>query len=184
MNLRVVRAAMRSDADDELHLARILILMRALGGKNRKPVDGIMKLAKLDFLLRYPTFLERALKATGKAPALADVQEHERTSIESKMIRFRYGPWDGRYRRWIAILFARGLAETHVKGRTVFVGLTDAGARVADALGERETLHDQKTRGEVLNRAFGSLSGTRLKEFIYATFPELTDLKWGEEIRP
>lgn len=184
MTLRVVRAAMRSETDDELHLSRLLLLLRALGGRNRKAVNGIMKLAKLDFLLRYPTFLERALKAKEKQPFLAAVQEHERTSIESRMVRFRYGPWDGRYRRWIAILFARGLAETHVKGRTIYAGLTEAGAEIADALGDRAAFRDQKARVEVLRKTFGEMPGTRLKDFIYATFPEIIDLKWGEEIHP
>ena len=38
---------------DELHMARILLLLRAFGGKNgTEPFDGLTKLAKLDFFLR------------------------------------------------------------------------------------------------------------------------------------
>lgn len=184
MSLGVVRAAVHVEAEDGLHLARLVILLNALGGKKQKPVDGIMKLAKLDFLLRYPTYLERALVAAGYNRADAEVQEHERTSIESKMVRFRYGPWDGRYRRWIGILYARGLASTHLQGRTVYVGLTPAGERIAHILNATQSLEAQRTRAEALRKAFGHYSGTKLKEFIYRVFPEIIDLKWGEEILP
>lgn len=184
MSLRIIRAAVHVEADDELHLARLLILLGALGGKQQKPVDGIMKLAKLDFLLRYPTYLERALLSAGQDANKVAVQEHERTSIESKMVRFRYGPWDGRYRRWIGILFARGLAQTRVEGRTVYVGLTPAGEEVANTLCKIESFSAQKKRADLLKKVFGDYSGTKIKDFIYKVFPEVINLKWGEEIMP
>ena len=41
---------------DELHEARLLILLNAFSGKDGQgSVDGLTQLAKLDFLLRYPT---------------------------------------------------------------------------------------------------------------------------------
>ena len=46
----------------DLHLARILILMSELSGKNHTTkIRGITKIVKLDFLLRYPTMLEKTL---------------------------------------------------------------------------------------------------------------------------
>jgi hypothetical protein len=182
MSLVIVRAVARAEANDELHLGRLLILLSALGGKSRKSVDGIMKLAKLDFLLRYPNCLERALAAMGREPTSALVQEHERTSIESKMIRFRYGPWDGRYRRWISMLFARGLVTTSVEKRTVQISLTVRGAQIADLLSAQPSFLVQERRAHLLRDAFGGLSGTKLKDFIYKTFPEIIDMKWGKEI--
>lgn len=183
MSLQILRAASEAESSDDLHLSRLLILLRAAGGrKNVKTVEGITKLAKLDFLLRYPTCLERALQAVQNKPERAQVKEHERFSIESKMIRFRYGPWDGRYRRWIALLVARGLAETYVRGNTVHVHLTQQGAEVADKMRQIPDFSDIDERSQVITSVFGGLSSMRIKEFVYTTFPELLSMKWGEDI--
>ena len=182
LSLRLIRAVARTERADELHLARLLILLQEAGGKTNKPVDGIMKLAKLDFLLRYPNCLERALQAAGKNPSAANVQQHERNTVETKMMRFRYGPWDGRYRRWIGLLLARDLAVTYMSGRTVCVALTDKGRAVAAELSLLDDFSDLKLRSNLIVKAVGSKSGTGLKDFIYETFPEILDMKWGDEI--
>ena len=182
MSLRMIRAAARVGMMDEPHEARLLILLLAASKKSDKPVDGLTKLAKLDFLLRYPNCLERALRAAKKDPTKAGVQPYERTNIETKMIRFRYGPWDHRYRRWISLLIARGLVTTSVEGRTVRVRLTPAGRTLAGRLTEREEFNDLTERSRVIAQVFGDTTGTRLKDFIYSVFPELTDMRWGEEI--
>jgi len=183
MSLRIVRAAAEAENSDDFHLSRLLVLLRAAGGrKNAKTIAGITKLAKLDFLLRYPTCLERALRSIHNSPERAQVKEHERISIESKMIRFRYGPWDGRYRRWIALLVAKGLAETYVQVNTVHVHLTPQGIEVADRLRELPDFADIDERSQVIASVFGGLSAMRIKDFVYETFPELLSMKWGEDI--
>ncbi|WP_052730167.1 hypothetical protein [Sphingomonas sp. SRS2] len=93
MSLNVLRAAADAENADGLHLARLLGLLRnadSVGRSKPKPVEGITKLAKLDFLLRYPIYLERALIQLGKSPDAAAVLPRERTTVETKMIRFRY----------------------------------------------------------------------------------------------
>lgn len=183
MSLRLLRAAAGAENADDLHLSRLLVLLRAAcGRKNTKTVEGITKLAKLDFLLRYPTCLERALRKVEGDPARAQVQSHERVSIESKMIRFRYGPWDGRYRRWIALLVAKGLAEIYVQRNTIHIRLTERGAEVADQVRILPDFVDMDTRSSVIASVFGAFSATRIKEFVYQTFPELLSMKWGEDI--
>ena len=156
--------------------------MGSHAGNKARPVEGLTKLAKLDFLLRYPNCLERALTAAGKNPAKAEIADFERTTIESKMVRFRYGPWDHRYRKWVALMAARGLVAVDVKGRTVHLWLTPEGQAMAAALADQQPLEDLAARAKLVTTSFGSRSGTDLKNFIYATFPELTDMKWGEEI--
>ena len=37
-------------------------------------------------------------------------------------------------------------------------------------------------RSRLVAQVFGEMSGTGLKEFIYAVFPELISMRWGEEI--
>jgi hypothetical protein len=107
MSLRLIQAVAETENLDDFHLGRLLVLLASADARKSTPatkakaVEGITKLAKLDFLLRYPTALERALIELGRDPADAKVQSRERSSIEAKMVRFRYGPWDARYRRWL-----------------------------------------------------------------------------------
>jgi len=90
------------EVNDDVHLSRLLVLLGAfIGSKNEGKIEGLTKLAKLDFLLRYPVYFERALKSKNKSISKLDVKEHERRSIESTMVRYRFGPWDHRYRRFI-----------------------------------------------------------------------------------
>jgi predicted transcriptional regulator len=188
MSLPLVRAAAALEQSDDLHVSRLLILLRAATKSARKPVkpktvQGIMKLAKLDFLLRYPNCLERVLKARDLIPEEAKVQEYERNNIETKMIRFRYGPWDDRYRRWIGLLVARGLVTTYIDKKTIHVGLTEKGEQIADNIGSLEEFIDLEQRSQLVVEAVGSLSATKLKDFVYQTFPELISMRWGEEIK-
>lgn len=183
MSLRIIRKASEAERSDELHGARLLVLLRAASGrKGTKAVEGITKLAKMDFLLRYPNCLERVLRDTQKDVEAADVKPYERNTVESKMIRFRYGPWDGRYRRWIGVLAARGLLTTYATGKTVHVRLTEAGQAVADTIASQPEFEDIRKRSKLVVDAVGGMSGTRLKEFIYQEFPEIVSMRWGQEI--
>jgi len=182
MSLNLVRAVARVENMDELHLARLLVLLRTIDRGRGKTVEGITKLAKLDFLLRYPNCLERVLKALNIDPTKAEIKPFERSSIETKMIRFRYGPWDGRYRRWIALLVGKGLVTTYVQGKTVHVGLTDSGKEISKIISNREEYRDIDRRSNLLLKSVGNFSATKLKNFVYDTFPELLNMKWGEKI--
>ena len=182
MALELARALAATERNDDLHIARLLLLIAARTGRKHNSVEGFTKLAKLDFLLRYPNSLERALMAEKKSPALAGIDDFERTTIESKMIRFRYGPWDHRYRRWVALMLSRGLVEVVLQGKTVHICPTDLGLQLATTLGNQESMSTLATRAALVAQNFGSQTGTGLKNFIYETFPELLSMKWGEEI--
>lgn len=188
MSLRLVKAVAETENMDDFHLGRLLVLLGSADARKAnlttkaKAVEGITKLAKLDFLLRYPTCLERALAKLGRDAAKADVQLRERTSIEAKMVRFRYGPWDARYRRWLGLLAARGLVTLGVQGNTIQIGLTDAGRDLATQFRGDPLFADLTKRADVVLRAVGSMTGTKLKDFVYEAVPEIIDMKWGEEI--
>ncbi len=170
------------EENDSLHEARLMLLIHAFVGVDGEgTIDGLTKLAKLDFLLRYPVYLERALQAKQKTTKDVHIAEHERSSIESKMVRYRYGPWDHRYRRFINNLAARGLVKVTMDGRAVRIGLTETGKQIGDRLAESESFEDTVRRSAVLRRHF-DLKGTNLMKFIYETFPEVVDLRLGEEI--
>jgi hypothetical protein len=167
---------------DEFHQARLLILLSALAGKTLKPVNGIMKLAKLDFLLRYPRCLRILLEDQKRSNAKAKLEDWESDTIESRMIRFRYGPWDERYRRWLSLLSAKGLVTVNLEGRSVVIQLTEAGKKVADTLAEMPDFETLLDRSKLINSAVGSWGATKLKDYVYRLFPELLDMKWGEKI--
>lgn len=188
MSLRLIKAAADVENEDELHLARILILLASADARKTtiatkaRAVEGITKLAKMDFLLRYPTCLERALIRLNRSPQDIDIKPRERTSIETKMVRFRYGPWDSRYRRWLGLLSARGLVRIAVEGNTIVMGLTEAGRKLATTIRNFDDFKEIAHRSDLTVRAIGAYSATRLKDFVYETIPEIVDMKWGEEI--
>lgn len=168
--------------DDNLHLGRLLVLLSAFSGKEGTgSVDGLTKLAKLDFLLRYPVNLERALEARGGRGSDANIEDYERKSIESSMVRYRFGPWDFRYRRFLNTLVSRGLVDVTTEGRTIKLRLTDAGRSAAAQLTEAPEFTTMAHRARLLKR-YCDLSATNLMKFIYDTFPELGSMRAGTHI--
>ena len=169
---------------DEIHMARLLILLKEFGGKwGKKSINGLTKLVKLDFLLRYPKFLEKAMKIKGQSSEPANIKEFEKKSVESKMVRFRYGPWDPRYRHFINSLVAKELAGVEMRGRTIHIMLTEKGVNLSEMLVENNAFLDMAERAKLLEKFF-DISGTNLKNFIYNNFPEIESLRLWEEIKP
>ena len=178
----IVEAVANLDAAPELHLARLLILLNAFAGQERgDAVEGLTKLAKLDFLLRYPAMLERALAARGQSARQVLLEDHERQSVESAMVRYRFGPWDHRYRELLNILIAKGLAAIAVEGRKTVVSLTPGGRALATQLASDPQFEPYARRSALLKRHF-DLTATNLMRFIYDTFPEVVTLRSNEAI--
>lgn len=169
------------DRNENVHLARILVLLRAFQEPNRPAIEGITKLAKLDFLLRYPSCLRTALKARGVRHESIPVDDFEALTIEARMVRYRYGPWDHRYRRFLNILAAKGLVSAQVDGQTIDIDLTNAGGAIADELTTSPAYSRVYVRARLLKKHL-DLKARALMEFIYQTFPELTSLEYNEGI--
>ena len=170
------------EEDGNLHLGRLLVLLSAFTGKDRVgSIDGLTKLAKLDFLLRYPVNLERALQVRAGRGTDAKVEDYERKSIESSMVRYRFGPWDFRYRRFLNTLVSRGLVSVTTEGRTIKIHLTDAGMEAAQELVRTPSFATMANRARLLKRHC-DLSATNLMKFIYQTFPELGSMRAGAPI--
>jgi hypothetical protein len=171
------------DQSPELHVARLLLLMDAFATSDpATAIEGLTKLAKLDFLLRYPVLLERALVAKRKSTHELEVADHERHSVESEMVRYRFGPWDHRYREFLNILVAKGLASISVQGRKVVIGITPLGRSVANELATKAAFAQYAQRAKLLKRHF-DLTATTLMHFIYDTFPEILSLRSDAPIR-
>ncbi|AUZ53914.1 hypothetical protein B1L07_00830 [Stenotrophomonas acidaminiphila] len=178
----IVEAVVNLDGAPELHLARILLLLNAFAGdEGDGSIEGLTKLAKLDFLLRYPVMLDRALQAKGRSAKEVRLEDYERQSVESEMVRYRFGPWDHRYREFLNILVAKNLAAVSIEGRKVVITLTDKGRGIATNLMERPAFESYARRSLLLKRNF-DMTATNLMRFIYQTFPEIVTLRSNQVI--
>jgi hypothetical protein len=160
--------------------ARLLLLIDAFSSPTTT-LEGRTKLAKLDFLIRYPAFLRRALRVRNVPADLPDPSPEEYT-IAQRMVRFRYGPWDPAYYALLGSLLGRGLIETIPQVRYVGFRVTAKGHMLAEQLAESEAWSDTVARLRLLKRAFPTQGGTFLKDFIYKHFPEVTQATWGESL--
>ncbi len=180
----LAKALAQLEGTDELHEARMLLLLKAFAGKdNSGEITGLTKLAKLDFLLRYPTMLSRALEARGRPAAIVKLQAHEKNSVESTMVRYRFGPWDHRYRRFLNLLTAKKLIRTTIDGRTVKIALTEDGYDCAEQLARLPDFSEIARRSRILKTHF-DLTATNLMKLVYDLFPELSSLSPNEPIKP
>jgi hypothetical protein len=170
-------------ADDvlELHAARLLLLVLLCGTKNKGTqtarIDGLTKMAKLDFLVRYPEFFERLAKQLGET-AKAPIY-----TIESSMVRFHYGPWDQRYYHILAYLESRDLFKVEKEKSAFKFSLTEEGANVARTIVKMDSFGQLAEHMRLVKKLVGELSGTKLKNLIYQVFgKEVVDRKMGESI--
>jgi len=165
----------------EYHVARVLLLVAAFSPTRRSKLDGLTKLAKLDFLLRYPVYLERLLESRGKPlpPALRPTG-HERQALESAMIRYKYGPWDDRYYPVVGRLIAQELAEPVAGRGAIALRATDVGKRVAAALAASDWA-TVDGRARALKQGL-DVSGATLQRLIYDSFPQAVDRPWRTAI--
>lgn len=161
----------------EFHAARILLLLLVCGTKNR--INGLTKLAKLDFFVRYPDFFLRAAKHLGQdvaSPALG---------VESTMVRHHYGPWDARYYQILAYLEGRALISVERDDRAFVFALTDQGLDLARRLSAEDSYNDLCTHMKAVKKLLGAKSGDVLKRLVYELFDEeVAKLPLGQVIRP
>ena len=176
-NLGSYPAAVPIAADDilEFHAARLLLLFRLCGTKDR--IEGLTKMAKLDFFVRYPQFFERV-----SAHLRKESVSRPRT-VESSMVRHHYGPWDKRYYHVLAYLEGKGLITVTKRGPAFVFELTPLGKQTADAMKEKEVFRALAAQMKSVKKALGPMSGTALKNIIYQVFDkEVAGKELGEVI--
>lgn len=163
-NLGREPASLPLAADDvlEFHAGRLLLLFRLCGTNGR--IDGLTKMAKLDFFVRYPQFFDAVCTSTGQDASSS------RSTVESSMIRFHYGPWDDRYYHVLGYLEARGLINVTKHGKMFRLALTDEGKGVADRLCKESDFSDLVEQMKQVKRTLGSKAGSSLKKLIYQVF--------------
>lgn len=151
-------------ADDllEFHAARLLLLFNICGIKGR--IDGLTKMAKLDFFVRYPQFFDTACETLGLST------ESATKTVESSMIRFHYGPWDDRYYHILAYLEGKHLLNVTKDNQAFSLSLTNEGKEIADQLAKDESFAPLVAQMKQVKKALGGKAGSTLKKLIYQIF--------------
>ena len=171
----------------EYHAARLLLIIKYCGTPEKSPqIKGRTLLAKLDFFLRYPKYLDKAVRIL-KNKSLhqfiqEDIPQHEIDNVETRMIRYKYGPWDNIYYAVLVYLIAKDLIFIEIKQNVEHFSLTDLGQEVVQSLSDMETFENVAVRAKALKQLFSRWSGTHVKDFIYTNFPEVVSLPLGKEI--
>ena len=158
--------------------ARLLLLIEAFS-RGSRVLEGRTKLAKLDFLLRYPIYCARAIQI--RRPELVNATDGPEPDLESRMVRYRFGPWDPAYYALLGRLIGKGLVRPAPFARGIGYRATDKGRALALAMGHEPAWVDSAERINLLRQHF-DLSGANLKKFIYEHFPEVTQATWGQSL--
>jgi hypothetical protein len=171
-NLKGFSSGKTLSSDDliEFHASRLLLLIQLCGVKDSKTktskIEGLTKLAKLDFFVRYPAFFNKV------AAHLSSNDSIQSDDIESKMVRFHYGPWDKRYYQVIPYLEARGLIQVVKSGSAYNFVLTPLGKTIAEKLISNEEFDEVSERMRSVKKLLGGKTGNFLKGLIYQVFDE------------
>jgi hypothetical protein len=183
---------MRRLRDESLayHAARLLIVTRFAGSPQRDfkklpALRGRTLLAKLDFFVRYPTYLAKAarirsaqLSSRMEQPAVGP----EGLSVESHMVRYLYGPWDDVYFNVLAYLVGKSLVRVELNRGVEVFRLTARGIKAVERLESEPDYALVIARARLAAALFPRFGGTALKEFIYTYFPEVVSRSLGATI--
>lgn len=178
---RSPRARFRPSREAE---ARLLLLIDAFSRKGRDQVrylEGRVKLAKLDFLLRYPRHLRQVLLDHGARPEQVERFDPGEAPLDARMMRYRYGPWDPSYYALLGSLIGRGLVDvTPLSGSGFGYRTSATGARLASDLRADASFTHINDRLRLLRRYLDK-SGNTLKNYLYE-LPEIADATWHEDL--
>lgn len=153
-----------ADSVTEFHASRLILLFYICGTNSR--INGLTKMAKLDFFVRYPKFFSKVCVYLGEeAPLVSE-------TVESNMVRFHYGPWDQRYYHILAYLESRELINIEKKGKSINLALTKTGKSVAKKLSKEDSFEKLIEQMGLVKGVLGSKRGTQLKNLIYEVFDE------------
>ena len=147
-------------------------------GSGLPRIDGLTKMAKLDFFVRYPQFFNTACQVLGLP------SESATETVESSMIRFHYGPWDDRYYHILGYLEGKHLLSVTKDKQAFTLSLTDEGKQVADQFARDNAFAPLVEQMRQVKKALGDKPGSTLKKLIYQIFEkEVAQRRLGETIK-
>ncbi|MFE0118894.1 hypothetical protein ACFWZA_12445 [[Kitasatospora] papulosa] len=171
------------------HQARIMLLVTAVTETpgHQGKLDGLTKLAKLDFLVRYPALAPQVLEELTSADPrlhLTPADDANPTDVEAPMIRYKYGPWDDRYYSVIGALVGRGLvAYRRGKQGSVAIAPTPAGKKLVKEMSRSSQWASINDRCRAVAEASIGLTGNALKDRIYNRLAPLMNRPHRQVIR-
>lgn len=166
------------------HQARVMLLIDAVSSTDghAKKLDGLTKLAKLDFLTRYPAVASTVLDKISPTDPRLHLPVDD-APVEAPMIRYKYGPWDDRYYAIIGALVGRGLVRyAAARKGNVALAPTAAGRKLAAGLALTREWSEIADRCKAIAEGSQNLTGNALKDLIYARLPALMDRPHREVI--
>jgi hypothetical protein len=165
-------------ADDilEFHASRIILLIKYCGISNR--IDGLTKLAKLDFFVRYPQFFNVLCNKMNTN------KKSKTSSVESSMIRFHYGPWDKRYYQILSYLEAKDIITVDKQKNHFVFKLTESGQGIVNKLDKESSYIGLISQMKQVKDVLGNKAGSTIKKLIYEIFSEeITNKNIGDIIK-
>lgn len=184
MSRNLIETIITIDSDDTNNIIRMLILIYTFAGKNGTgKIEGISKLAILDFLLRYPVALDKVLENQELKGNKTinhkrfQLQSYEVNSIDAKMMKFNFAPWDFKYRRIVSILKAKDLIQVNLDGKKTVLRIKSNGIDTAKKIQDLKDYEYLVVRCKIIKSVFGSWSQKKLIDMIYIVFPEILRFK-------
>jgi hypothetical protein len=184
LSRNLIETIINIDSDDTNNIVRMLILLDTFAGRKKNgKVQGITKLAILDFLLKYPAALDKVLekqeregnKAINKKRVI--LQSYEINSIDARMMKFNFAPWDLKYRRIVSILKAKDLIQIDIEGKKIVLGISNKGIDISRKLSDFNNYEYMAVRSRIIKTVFGNWSQRKLIDMMYLTFPEILRVK-------
>lgn len=174
-------AAARDLEVQQLRVLSLIYAVAALPGTAGK-IDSLTKLAKLDFLVRYPDARD-AVRAELSGTASTNKPVRALPENGPPMIRHKFGPWDDSYYPVIGALVGRGLAKyVRARNRAVGIALTKPGNDLYQRVIQDPSWQEIAAEAVTVAGDFGDLTGNRLKDAIYAALPEMLDVPHRTEL--
>ena len=152
---------------------RVFLLIAAFSGTRTKPgsMGGVDKLAKLDFLLRYPRYLAGALRHRGaEEPAVV----FDADPLLDRVVRRRYRTWSPSHNAILGNLLGRGLIEAVPTGAGIGYRTTNLGRDLADSISKDETWEAVNQNAELVKRHL-DMNGAALKTLLCDATSEIAN---------
>jgi hypothetical protein len=172
------------DDDYDYHAYRILLLVRMCGIErpdffNNYTIYGRSKFAFYDFLIRYPFYLEKALRIKNKTSLIKtlELKPYETEEAFSPMIKYIRGPWDHKYPDILNYMVSKNLINVHYshfsKTQKAFcITLTELGLEKSEIIIEEQPIWTRRMKA--INAIFRKdTTNQKVEEFIREHFPSL-----------
>jgi hypothetical protein len=176
MSASLIEKVIKLENSDELHCVRLLILIYTLTGKKDGTTIYITKLAKLDFILRYPVVLDKALSLLNIIKK-SSINEAQRNSIESEMLAFSYSPWSSNFRRLLVLLSSRNLIVWRTSGRQIELSSTEVGRNFYRDAIEHIEFREFVQQSKVIKTNFSNLPLTKLDSLMLSVIKDISTFK-------